>query len=98
MKLFRQYVSSAVDCNRIKNSAWKRCIMEAEFEWELKNEERDVLYEKNPIQVLRREMHFAEIHDDGFFRQRCSQGVDGAVHHLMECKPFFLNTIKQRER
>lgn len=60
------------------------------------NADRDVLYNKNLIKVLRRQLHFANVIGDVYFRGRRIQDVDVAVHHSMECK-HILNIYKLKK-
>lgn len=77
-------------CNRNENYAWKRCLVVAEFEMKIKNVDKNMSYNENPIQVLPRQLQFANGRGDVYFPPRCSQDVDGTLHHLMESK-YFLN-------
>lgn len=58
---FREYACSVADCNRMTKSAWKRYLLRAEFEREEINTEKDVLYKKNTVEVLRGQLQIANV-------------------------------------
>lgn len=64
---FRKYAASVTDCKRITNGPRKWCLVEAEFEREVVNADKDVLYKKKPIEVLQKQLQIANVDKNEYF-------------------------------
>lgn len=62
------HVSSVADRHRVTNFPWKRCPVKTEFERDLISEDRHVRHEKNWIEYLCRQLHFANEKKYVYFR------------------------------
>lgn len=85
-----------MDCHRITNSAWKRCIVKPIFERDLINAERDVMYKKRLIEVLYRQLQIANVNEDVYFQLFQSRDLDAIVHHPKESN-LFLDIYNQKK-
>lgn len=71
-------------------------LVEAVFERELINTEKDVLYSNKLVEIMRWQIHVANVDEDTYFQPRRIQNMDGAVHHAMDSK-LFLNLYNERK-
>lgn len=67
LKIFREYVLSVADCDRIIN-AWRRCLEELSGQKEPVNAEKDILHNKNTVEALLRQSHVCKHEEDVYFQ------------------------------
>lgn len=87
-RTFAQNVSRCVICHMITNSEWKQCVVKAEFERDLMKVDMDVLYRRDPIEALRRQLQFLNVKEDVYFQLGHCPELDAGVHHLVESNLF----------
>lgn len=66
-------MSSVADCSRITNGVLRRVLLRAEFKAEEINAEKDMLYKRNPVEDLCRELKIANFVGNLYLRSRGTQ-------------------------
>lgn len=60
-RMFADHLSSMADCHKVTDLVWERCLLKANFERYLINLDKDVLYKKKTIEVLCKQLKFANV-------------------------------------